>query len=103
MLVAQLAGLQHRIEHAGGAPVEQALVALDDHSESGSAHDHGDPERSAHDCAAYDAATLGGGPPLGGDVCRMTLRLADVAQVAHLAQPGSAPQLGFQSRAPPRT
>jgi hypothetical protein len=103
MLVAQLAGLQHRIEHAGGAPLDHAPVfAVHDHGEGAPVDDHTDAGRSTHDCGAYDAATLGDGPPLGSDACRTTLRLPEAARIAHLAQPGSAPQLGFQSRAPPR-
>ena len=93
LLLAQQEGNLHRIAHAGwsgGVPVTD--VAADD------AH----TPLAPHDCAAYDAATLGHGPPILLDlpVLERTFHRALPAPVTRAAASGCA--AGFHSRAPPR-
>ena len=92
---AQIAGVAHRIEHAP-TPSEH-----DGHAHGPSAdQDHGGSP--SHDCAAYDAATLGDGPPL--QIATQTsTRPAHVAIATIVsAVADTSPHLPFHPRAPPR-
>ncbi len=96
LIGAQFAGVKHRIEHA---PVldDHSAYALLEHD-----HDHEDDRLPTHDCAAYDAAAVGDGPPLAqsrwiSDPTPKALVAALVSKVAD-----TSPQLPFHSRAPPR-
>ena len=95
LLCAQLAGLTHRVEHPRDAADQVAIAAeLVAQSEHGS--------DAQHDCAAYDAATLGGGPPLAADCGAPAQVASDRARVEFHAWVARAPVLGYASRAPPR-
>jgi hypothetical protein len=121
---AQIAGLVHRVEHPWPADVNaawieraadapaQAKQAAHCDAEPAPSHPHKaeacaatagrsgdhDPE---HDCAAYDALTLGDGPPLAASpisiapTACMDVALRDAP--AHVA----ALVLGYRTRAPP--
>jgi hypothetical protein len=122
LVVSQFAGLLHRVEHpdvvnGNGAPFSWVTVALDDaHAvivdgspdrdtasvldQPGSDHDSNDG--LAHHCAAYDAATLGNGPPLGTAVAA-TFQGAQHAPCSRLTGlTEHAVAAGYFSRAPPR-
>jgi hypothetical protein len=98
---------------SGSEASAQGALAADapghDHDQ-GHAHDqghvhaawpfgHGD---AGHDCAAYDAATLGDGPPLA--LAASAVLPPRVARHAcgDRAAPAVPPRLAFRSRAPPR-
>lgn len=103
----------------GSAASAGGILAADDRGHAhGPAHGH-DDERdhdhghdragwsfghggASHDCAAYDAATLGDGPPIA-----LAAAAAPSPRVVRqaggdLAAPAAAPRLAFHSRAPPR-
>lgn len=103
---AQIAGGVHRIEHAQKSSAPRAGWHASWQHDHGadpvhlSAHEDG--RKPVHDCAAYDAATLGNGPPIA-----RPLLLADPAPEAALTAAAftvadNSPHLPFQSRAPPR-
>ncbi len=114
MLAAQLAGFGHRIAHphglAGGiaqvAPSNRGHAPQHLHHLGHVHHEHdaaaGGDVDGAHDCAAYDAATLGDGPPKPAVITAAAPPPSAALGPLGLTQPGSAPQLGFRSRAPPR-
>lgn len=109
LVSAQIAGVAHRIEHAPGSDLQHRLALLqygenfDDHSHDGRAeqHHHGD-HTPKHDCAAYDAATLGNGPPLAQASPSLTAppHLPVTAVFSTVAD--NSPHLPFHPRAPPR-
>ena len=95
LLLAQQQGIAHRIAHAGtagGAPV--AAWPADEHGSHAPAQ--------AHDCAAYDAATLGYGPSnfVVLPVVVLAGQRATPTPFVRPAATGCA--AGFHSRAPPR-
>lgn len=100
VLCAQFTGAQHRIEHAD----RLAALARFVHAQAaGSAESASLPETAPwHDCAAYDAAALGDGPPAASAFCSPPP--AGAARFAGASTP-AAPlphALGYLSRAPPR-
>jgi hypothetical protein len=114
LLWAQQAGFTHRIAHPLDRPLAwpaqqahpaHAVPALHRHAQPDVADAHHEPHAietgKLHDCAAYDAATLGGAL-LAPAASTFRLTAADGPCLAPLpAQPGSTPELGFRSRAPP--
>lgn len=95
LVIAQLAGLAHRIEHPRDLADEiEVAAALAEQGDSG-----GDTH---HDCAAFDAATLSDGPPLVADLGACAQAASARAGTAFRAWAGRAPVLGYASRAPPR-
>ena len=91
---AQIAGVAHRIAHApglGGPASWQTLLQEQDGGRT-----------PAHDCAAYDAAILGDGPPLAQSAPASAPRVQHLHAAAFSAVFDSSPLLPFQSRAPPR-
>jgi hypothetical protein len=114
LLCAQLAGVRHRVEHAAHAGVP-AAAAGDHHAADGFGrhaadahagldHDsHGEHGSSSlHNCAAFDAAMLGDGPP---NAAPATALAPDGAARFGSTTPCAVARttaLGYLSRAPPR-
>jgi hypothetical protein len=94
--VAQMAGHAHRIAHAHGQ----------EHHDCETEHDHAfalfAPADAEHNCAAFDAATLGDGPPaaVALDRGRMPVGTPAVPASPALFCVGCWPD--YLSRAPPR-
>jgi hypothetical protein len=112
LLLAQVAGVAHRIEHPYGAVgwAMQVASASDDlhadHDHDDVDHDHRDHDRGEgaeafHNCGAYDAATATDGVlavlAMPGTGAPPGLSGAPIA----LARLCNATHTGFQSRAPP--
>lgn len=90
----QVAGQVHRVKHApvhAGQLVERALLFAADGGNG-----------SQHDCAAYDAAALGDGPPVTHSVSTEAFLPCSVPTAQIVAVVGNLPHLPFQARAPPR-
>lgn len=105
LLLAQWAGLAHRIEHPRDLEERVALAWSVLHErEHGVDHasDHGDGAPPHHDCVAYDAATLGIGPPLASALGDDAARVGENTRRAEPARAARAPALAYHSRAPPR-
>lgn len=92
---AQGAGFEHRIAHAPGS---------DQHRAHGYAllHDNDSDHAPVHDCSAYDAATLGNGPPIARSEPSAALPPQPTPTAIVNAVADNSPHLPFQSRAPPR-
>jgi hypothetical protein len=90
LLVAQTAGLMHRVEHERFEHLHfDSVVSLGD-------------EQPQHDCYALDGATTGNAPPLALDLALNPIAASERARCAQAAWHASAPTLGYSSRAPPR-
>lgn len=102
MLCAQSAGHTHRIEHPHDIE-DRVALALDriDHAHGPDA-DSGHDTAEQHDCAAYDAATLGDGPPLSMAATAVAQVASERARLAQHVWLARAPALGYAARAPPR-
>lgn len=99
----QIAGLGHRIEHptGDGRPL---LVGAHQHEhglDDAHAHDAVDLH-AAHHCAAYDAATLGNGPPVWLASTQQPPPPTSGIAVEPEPRAGRASHLAFRPRAPPR-
>lgn len=93
---AQIAGVEHRIDHAPG---------LGDQSAQWQAplqQDQDNDRSPAHDCAAYDAATVGEGPPLAQSAWTSDSTPESVPATMVSTVADSSPHLPFHPRAPPR-
>lgn len=90
LLVAQTAGLMHRIEHVGF-----------EHPRFDTAVGPGD-EQPQHDCDALDAATTGNAPPPVLELGLDPVVASERARCAQATWQASAPTLGYSPRAPPR-
>lgn len=108
---AQIAGVEHRIAHAPGSDQHRAhwqALLHDRNDEEHSREDHahhvhdGGDEAPAHDCAAYDAATLGDGPPIASSKPAATPPPQSARSTGGNAVVDNCPHLPFHSRAPPR-
>jgi hypothetical protein len=102
---AQIAGVTHRVEHANlWADAEHADDRVDQsHDGDGHSHDqHPDEQGPEHNCAAYDAATLGDGPPqaISQSQPHRPVHAAPIRCALLVAD--NSPHLPFHSRAPPR-
>lgn len=91
---AQVAGLTHRVVHAGLQGQTTVWQTLSPQDKDGNGF--------AHDCAAYDAATLGNGPPLLQAAWSAAPLPPLVHATFHVAVADSSPNLPFHPRAPPR-
>lgn len=102
MLCAQAVGYAHRIEHPHDIE-DRVALALDriEHAH-GEGADSGHGTVQPHDCAAYDAATLGDGPPLSTAATAVAQVASERARLAQHVWLARAPALGYASRAPPR-
>lgn len=90
---AQVAGVTHRITHAPGLG-GQASWQTQQNQDGG--------RTPAHDCAAYDAATLADGPPLAQSASASTPPTQHLHAAVFSAVADRSPHLPFHSRAPPR-
>lgn len=101
VVLAQSAGLTHRIEHGPGSAAYAERVAHFERALAEPAQER-DAQTPAHDCALFDAATLNDAPPqaivLTGEVPPQATHAAGQAVVVLSAEPA----LGYASRAPPR-
>jgi hypothetical protein len=126
----QIAGLHHRIEHPLDAALldhdhgaatgshrrgdahaqahtvgDHAAGALPTGSPSAQPTAASQPEGTtlaAHHCAAFDAATLGDGPPAAHAATEAPAPCVWRVDVAPAVLPSAGPRLAFRSRAPPR-
>lgn len=90
-------------DHSADAARDARASGLPDATSEPRAHAHDDrDEHEAHHCAAYDAATLGDGPPLLPATTTWLAAADSRVDVELAAQSGAATRLAFQSRAPPR-
>jgi hypothetical protein len=95
LLIAQQQGFEHRIAHAGWHGGDAtALEAID--------HDATHAPAATHHCAAYDAATLGHGPPSFGALPANALAQQRALPAPDVRPAASRCAAGFHARAPPR-
>lgn len=90
----QIAGQIHRVEHVPAQAGQFSEDALSIHADDG--------DSSRHDCAAYDAAALGDGPPVAQSTFAAASLPRPVATAHFVAVADNSPNLPFHSRAPPR-
>jgi hypothetical protein len=100
LLLAQWAGQAHRIAHPND-PEERVAPAWSLLHERSPGVDDGLGD-TLHDCAAYDAAALGAGPPLDASASALPCATPAPTPVAATRGPGSVDALGYSPRAPPR-
>lgn len=105
---AQIAGLVHRIEHAPGWDASRTQRHAWVQYERGVdirvyyAQQPDDGRTPRHDCAAYDAGTLGNGPPVAHFEPVAALPPQPILTAGASTVADNSPHLPFHSRAPPR-
>lgn len=90
-------------DHGAGAARDAPASGQPDATSEPRAHAHDDlDEHPTHHCAAYDAASLGDGPPVQSTTAKLPAPASSRVVVEFALRICGATRLAFRSRAPPR-